>query len=195
MPTPSPATESDSNVEWVFGYGSLMWNPGFPFSGKSNADLVGFHRSFCIYSHHYRGTPEKPGLVLGLDAGGHCEGVAFRVAESDWRSVVDYLNERELIGYAYKPVTVEVNLPENEQNVRAYTFVADPAHPTYAGDLGVETSAEIIMHASGAGGLNRDYLINTITQLEAHGYKDQTLGILLHRIELLTGMIDQGGGI
>jgi len=195
MPGNLPATNRITNVEWVFGYGSLMWNPGFPFAEKSNACLMGYHRSFCIYSHHYRGTPEQPGLVLGLDAGGQCEGVAFRIAASDWDNVVDYLNERELIGYAYKPVTVDVNLPDGGRDVRAYTFVADPEHPTYAGDLDIDVSAETIMHAAGAGGLNRDYLINSIKQLEAHGYKDETLGTLLHRIELLTGMIDQGGGI
>ncbi len=172
-----------------------MWNPGFPFLAKEKARLSGFHRAFCIYSHHYRGTPENPGLVLGLDIGGTCDGVAYRVGPDDWQGVVDYLNERELIGYAYKPVAVEVLLGARAQMIEAYTFVADPGHPTYAGDLGQECSADTIMHAQGAGGLNRDYLINTIKQLETHGYKDPPLRLLLQKIEYMTGMIDQGGGI
>ena len=184
-----------TDVEWVFGYGSLMWNPGFPYISQQNAILKGYHRSFCIYSHHYRGTRERPGLVLGLDEGGSCQGVAFQVDRSDWKQVVDYLNERELIGYAYQPVVIDVELESDNRAVKTYTFVADPAHPTYAGDLGVEKSAETIMHAIGEGGLNRDYLINSVKQLEMHGYKDPSLHHLLQRVELLTGMIDQGGGI
>lgn len=192
----SEATNLDlSDLEWVFGYGSLMWNPGFDFVDKKKAVLRGYHRSFCIYSHHYRGTPERPGLVLGLDMGGSCQGVAFQVARSNWNQVVEYLNERELIGYAYQPVVIDVELEANAQNITTYSFVADPNHPTYAGDLGIEKSAETIMHAIGQGGLNRDYLINSVKQLEMHGYKDPTLHDLLERVELLTGMIDQGGGI
>ncbi len=195
MPEITPHGIPMTDTEWVFGYGSLMWNPGFPFIQRAKACLPGYHRSFCIYSHHYRGTPERPGLVLGLDAGGQCEGVAFRIASDDWENVVEYLNERELIGYAYQPVTKEINLTSVNSPVQAYTFVADPTHPTYAGDLGLEKSAQVIMNAAGVGGLNRDYLINTIRQLETHGYKEVTLGALLSRIELLTGVIDQGGGI
>ncbi|NQV98895.1 MAG: gamma-glutamylcyclotransferase [Rhodospirillales bacterium] len=184
-----------AELEWVFGYGSLMWNPGFPFIEQQQAMLHGYHRSFCIFSHHYRGTPEQPGLVLGLDEGGHCQGVAFRVARPDWAKAVDYLNERELIGYAYRPVSIAVELEKTRQTVQAYSFVADPTHPTYAGDLGLDVSAETIMHAAGEGGLNRDYLINSVKQLETRGYRDAPLHQLLERIELLTGLIDQGGGI
>lgn len=191
----SPDIPGLDDVEWVFGYGSLMWNPGFRFAEHQKACLQGYHRAFCIYSHHYRGTPERPGLVLGLDKGGSCQGVAFRVERKNWDAAVEYLNERELIGYAYRPVVVELELQKSAPPVRAYTFVADPAHPNYAGDLGIDGSAEIIMYANGVGGLNRDYLINTIKQLETHGYKDPSLRQLLQRVELLTGLIDQGGGI
>lgn len=193
-----PNSESISefeNLEWVFGYGSLMWNPGFDYQRREKARLRGHHRSFCIFSHHYRGTPDRPGLVLGLDEGGECQGVAFKVAKSNWKSVVDYLNERELIGYAYQPVALPLELQSGNQRVTAYTFIADPQHPTYAGDMGLENSAKYIMNAAGVGGLNRDYLINSVQQLEAHGYPDPTLHSLLQRVELMTGLIDQGSGI
>ena len=124
-----------STVEWVFAYGSLMWNPGFAYTDRQPAMLDGFHRAFCIYSHHYRGTPAKPGLVLGLDKGGSCRGIALRFAPDTRDAVVAYLNERELIGYAYRPAIVTATL-EAGQPVAAYTFVTDPTHPQYAGDLG-----------------------------------------------------------
>lgn len=187
--------ENFADLEWVFGYGSLMWDPGFPFTNRESAQLVGYHRSFCIFSHHYRGTAERPGLVLGLDSGGECQGVAFQVNRNKWESVVDYLNERELIGYAYRPISLEIRLQPTMRAVHAYSFVADPDHPTYAGDLGLEKSARTIMNAVGAGGLNRDYLINTVKQMETHGFEDPGLHRLLERVELLTGLIDQGGGI
>ncbi len=178
---------------WVFGYGSLMWRPGFSFLESQPALLRGYHRSFCIYSHHYRGTPEHPGLVLGLARGGSCRGVAFRVARADETSVRSYLDERELVSYAYNAKTLGVSLRDN--SARAYTFVVNTSHDQYAGDLGVERSAEIIMNAQGAAGLNRDYLINTVRQLEKEGFTDKRLHKLLKRVEYLTGIIEAGSGI
>ncbi len=178
---------------WVFGYGSLMWRPGFPHIEALPALLRGYHRSFCVYSHHYRGTPEQPGLVLGLAPGGHCGGLAFRTRRADEAAVRDYLDERELVSYAYLPMTLRVEIAGGE--VDAYTFVADPHHRQYAGELGVERSAAIIMEAQGAAGLNRDYLINTVRRLEKEGRSDGWLHPLLKRIELLTGVIEAGGGI
>lgn len=139
---------------WVFGYGSLMWNPGFIFEKSCPALLKGYHRDFCIYSHHYRGTPDHPGLVLGLDHGGSCQGVAFLVSAEHSNAVIDYLNERELTGYAYQPKTVSITLDNNQ--VVAYTFIADSNHRLYAGSLDLNTSARLIMEASGVNGLNRD---------------------------------------
>ena len=187
MTDPAPA------AEWVFGYGSLMWNPGFVFVERQAARLPGYHRAFCILSHLYRGTPEVPGLVLGLSAGGACQGAAFRVAPPDWDATVAYLDERELIGYAYRPIVLPVEGAMG--TVDAYTFVADTGHPNFSGDLGVEAAAEMIMKAEGVAGLNRDYLMNTVRQLEQHGYEDAALHALLNRVETLTGIIDQGGGI
>lgn len=178
---------------WVFGYGSLMWRPGFPHLDACPALLRGYHRAFCVYSHHYRGTRENPGLVLGLDRGGACRGLAFRVTADDQDAVVDYLNERELVSYAYLPKTLKVSVPQGR--VEAYTFVANPKHNQYAGDLGIERSAQIILEAQGVAGLNRDYLINTLRHLEREGYTDNRLHALLKRVEHLTGIIEAGGGI
>ena len=177
---------SNNNLEWVFGYGSLMWDPGFSYIDKQPATLTGFHRSFCIYSHYYRGTPERPGLVLGLNEGGECQGIAFRVNRIDWFDIINYLDDRELIGYAYKPVEVDIQFERTETTAQAYTYIADPIHPKYAGDIGFERSIDTIMNAVGVGGLNRDYLINSIQQLKKHGYNEPNLFYMKERIEYLT---------
>lgn len=179
---------------WVFGYGSLMWKPGFPYEECGKGLLEGYHRSFCIYSTHWRGTPDQPGLVLGLAPGGACPGVAFRVAPDNRSLVRDYLRERELIGYAYREAELPVRLADG-RTPRCYTFVADPAHRQYAGDLGIGPSAEIIMEAMGRGGLNRDYLINTVRELEAYGVVEAPLHALLEEVARRTGSIMAGDGI
>jgi cation transport protein ChaC len=179
---------------WVFGYGSLMWRPGFSAQETVPALLKGWHRSFCLYSMHYRGTPQQPGLVLGLDRGGSCRGLAFRVAADNAQTTINYLNERELVGYAYRPHWAKVGL-EDGRKVTAYTFVADRSHRHYAGDMDLERQAAIIMDAAGATGLNRDYLINTVRQLEADGFADKSLHALLVEVERQTGLIDMGAGI
>lgn len=181
---------------WVFGYGSLMWRPGFDYIDAQPATLQGFSRSFCIYSHYYRGTPSNPGLVLGLDpqTDASCRGVAFKVANENKDAVIAYLTERELCGYAYKAETHPLQLDCGTE-VEAYTFVADPSHALYAGNLGLDKSAAIIMEAEGNTGLNRDYLINSVRELEAHGYADEALHELLKRVEYLTGVIEAGAGI
>jgi cation transport protein ChaC len=167
--------------EWVFGYGSLMWNPGFPHAERQRATLDGYHRSFCIYSHHYRGTPASPGLVLGLDTGGACRGMAFRVTGADWPSVVTYLDERELIGYAYRPVSVPLVLDDGRR-VDARTYVADHGHDHYAGSLPADESLRLILEARGVSGSNHDYAVNLIRELDAHGFSDDHLHALLARV-------------
>ncbi|MCA1908327.1 MAG: gamma-glutamylcyclotransferase [Magnetospirillum sp.] len=185
--------QRDSDL-WVFGYGSLMWRPGFDFVEARPALLKGWNRSFCLYSLHYRGTPDHPGLVLGLDRGGSCRGVAFRVAAAKAAITVEYLNERELVGYAYQAKTLKVTLDDGSK-VPAYCFVADRRHRHYAGNLELEHAASIIMDAQGCAGLNRDYLINTVRRLEADGFLDKSLHLLLKEVERQTGLIDQGAGI
>lgn len=181
------------DVEWIFGYGSLMWRPGFRFLEQRTARLDGYHRAPCIYSHHHRGTLDVPGLVLGLDEGGHCLGIAFRIDIKDRLQIFDYLYEREMIGYAYKPTCVDVDI--NGKVVSAYTFIADPGHEQYAGKISETTAAEIIMRAEGISGLNRDYLLNTVQKLETEGFAEPDLMSLRQRVRVLTGEIDQGGGI
>jgi len=185
-----------ANDFWVFGYGSLMWRPGFTYEDAQPATLRGFVRSFCVYSHYYRGTPKQPGLVLGLDPheGAHCRGVAFKIAAKDKKAVIAYLTERELCGYAYKAETLDLQL-DCGADVAAYTFVADPEHVHYAGEIDLEKAANLIMQAQGNAGLNRDYLINSVRELQAHGYADDHLHDLLKKVEYLTGIIEAGAGI
>ncbi|MEK9722511.1 MAG: gamma-glutamylcyclotransferase [Rhodospirillaceae bacterium] len=173
------------DAEWVFGYGSLMWNPGFPFTEQRAATLTGYHRAFCMISHHHRGTRDVPGLVLGLDRGGQCDGVAYRVAPAEWAATVTYLNERELVGYAYRPTVLEVTTPAGA--VRAFTYVADPDHPNYAGRLAAEAAAAMIREARGIGGRNRDYLADLVAKLDAMGGADAALRALL-------GLVAADGG-
>lgn len=178
---------------WVFGYGSLMWRPDFPYLEAKPATLDGYHRSFCVYSRYWRGTPERPGLVLGLTPGGICPGLVFRVAEDKRQAVVAYLDERELGSYAYVAKYLPVIV--GDRQIRAYGFVADEAHCHYAGDMALDVAARIIMEAQGVAGLNRDYLINTIRELESHGFVEPDLHALLRTVEELTGIIESGSGI
>ena len=179
---------------WVFGYGSLMWRPGFEYAEAQTALLDDWHRGFCLWSLHYRGTQTRPGLVLGLDKGGSCQGLAFRVPKEQAEMTIEYLNERELVGYAYHARTLPVTIADG-QVVQAYTFVADRSHRHYAGQLPLEQAAAIIMEAQGCAGLNRDYLINTVRQLESDGFTDLSLHALLTEVERQTGLIDRGAGI
>ncbi len=178
---------------WVFGYGSLMWNPGFPYARAEQACLKGYRRSFCVYSHHHRGTPLSPGLVLGLDPGGECQGIVFEVQQGFEEAALSYLYEREMCGYAYQMMELAVLLSWGEET--AYVFVADPSHRQYAGTLPVPVAARLIMEAEGVAGLNREYLINTIRQLESMGIVEPDLHALLKEIEHQTGLIEQGSGI
>lgn len=182
---------------WVFGYGSLMWRPGFPFEEAHDAVLPGYSRSFCIYSFHHRGTAECPGLVLGLDAGGECLGRVFKVAAEHADEVTAYLDERELINYPYisRFLPVEINDGGAKRKIDAYCFVADQAHDDYAGALPTSDAVDLIMQASGVAGLNRDYLMNTVHHLESIGFIDKHLQDLLQEIEQRTGVIDMGSGI
>ena len=137
-------TEFSTGDLWVFGYGSLMWRPGFEFIERVPARLIGEHRALCVYSFVHRGTPEKPGLVLGLDRGGACRGVAFRVAEKNSAATIAYLREREQVTSVYREVKRSVWL-ENEarQRVSALVYVVDRGHVQYAGRL---SPAEQLRH-------------------------------------------------
>ncbi len=167
---------------WVFAYGSLMWRPGFPFAETVRARLDGYHRAFCIYSVHYRGTPIRPGLVLGLDRGGACEGIAYRVTSADAAAVLAYLRQRELIYGVYCEMRVPVTLEtEPRRKVLALTYTAERTHPSYAGRQPLATMASIIRRGRGTAGSNIDYLIKTCREIEARGIRDRHLARLVAR--------------
>ena len=163
---------------WVFGYGSLMWDPGFPYAEKRLALLRGYHRRFCIYSHRHRGTPERPGLVFGLDHGGACRGLAFRVAAADVPAALSYLWGREMSGAVYRPRLLPVRT-EGGTVVPACAFVVDRDHPQYCRGLDLEASAALIRQGVGGRGRNLDYLANTVEHLDQLGITDHGLRELL----------------
>jgi cation transport protein ChaC len=161
---------------WVFGYGSLMWRPGFEFIEQAPARLIGEHRALCVYSFVHRGTPEKPGLVLGLDRGGACRGIAFRVAEKHRAATVNYLREREQVTSVYREVMRSVWL-ENaaRQRVSALAYVVDRGHVQYAGRLSLAEQLRHVQQGHGRSGANRDYVLATVGAIEAEGFRDRPL--------------------
>ena len=171
---------------WVFGYGSLMWDPGFAHVAAERATVFGFHRAFCMYSQRHRGTAARPGLVLALDRGGSCHGMAYRVTRGRAQDVLDYLWDREIALYGYQPQQVRVRLPDGEA-VAGATFVADRGHSSYAGRLAPEELARIIRGAHGGRGSNRDYLANTVRHLAEFGITDGPIHALLRRVDTLDG--------
>jgi cation transport protein ChaC len=168
---------------WVFGYGSLMWRPGFHFTEKAQAALIGAHRSLCIYSFHHRGTPEHPGLVLGLDEGGACRGLAFRIPSEKADPTLDYLRKREQVTDVYVEAMKPVSLLDGSgREIEALCYVVDRAHPQYAGRLSVERQAELVRKAVGLSGNNVDYVLNTVRHLEEVGIHDVELMALAQRL-------------
>lgn len=170
------------NEFWVFGYGSLMWNPGFEIVKQMPARLSGYRRSLCIYSQVYRGTMEAPGLVLGLDRGGNCDGIAFAVDERKEEQVMKYLRDRELITNVYRELVLPVKLG-NETVVPAVCYVADPHHSQYTGKLTLQQQAAIINKAQGRAGTNKDYVLNTINHLRQMRIEDGELNLVASLLE------------
>ena len=159
---------------WIFGYGSLMWSPGFRYGEKSAGRVHGYHRSFCIYSTRYRGTPERPGLVMGLCRGGSCWGVAFRVPARSVPRVLAMLHHREMRNRVYHPRFVRVRV-RGGRRVRALAFVADPLHRQFAGDLSLRRTARLICEGRGERGRNMDYLSYTLAHMHELGVSDPHL--------------------
>lgn len=166
---------------WIFGYGSLMWRPDFPFAERARAHVEGYHRSFCIRSTHHRGTAERPGLVLGLDRGRACTGIAYRIAPTDVAATLAYLRQRELIYGVYRETAVTARLDQplgstgERREVRALAYAVERAHPSYVGRLPVQRQAHIIRGARGLSGDNLDYLFNTVHLLGALGIPEPEL--------------------
>ena len=177
-------TVEAESAHWVFGYGSLMWRPGFAFAERSAALLRGRRRAFCIYSVHHRGTPERPGLVLGLAAGGSVRGAAYRVDAADWPETYAYLREREQPTETYIEARSRILLADG-RTVTAITFLSDIEHPQWAGALSAETQARLIAGARGLSGDNVDYLRDLVDHLRAEGVRDRAMERLLEKVERL----------
>jgi len=171
---------------YVFGYGSLMWRPGFPFEERSLATIRGRHRRLCVLSFVHRGTEARPGLVLGLDRGGACRGVVFRVAAERRAEVIDYLRERELVTDVY----VERHVPatfDDGRVVDALVYVVDRSHRQYAGRLSLDETLARVRGAVGRSGRNEDYVISTADHLTECGVADPRLHTLAARLRQLEG--------
>lgn len=167
---------TEINDLWVFGYGSLMWRPGFPFVEAAPARIKGRHRRLCVYSWVHRGTEAAPGLVLGLDRGGSCLGRAFRVAAAEREATIDYLRAREQVTMVYLEREVRAELADGSgRTVSALTYVVDRSHAQYAGLLPRERQLEIVRAAAGQSGPNPDYVLATADHLEEIGVRDDIL--------------------
>jgi glutathione-specific gamma-glutamylcyclotransferase len=159
---------------WVFGYGSLIWRPGFAHVETRRARLHGYRRSLCVYSFVHRGTRQRPGLVLGLDQGGSCVGLAFRVPGDLREEVIAYLRERELVTNVYLERTVKIRL-DGGATVEAVAYIVDRGHEQYAGALDPAHAASVVRGAVGQSGNNEDYVLSTLEHLEALGIRDHWL--------------------
>ncbi|MDE0310086.1 MAG: gamma-glutamylcyclotransferase [Acidiferrobacterales bacterium] len=162
------------NNLWVFGYGSLMWNPGFFYTESRRGKLFGYHRSLCLRSVRYRGTDSNPGLVFGLDRGGSCTGMCYRLEDDRQREIAAYLQDRELLNNAYNPFIRPVNLDDG-RCVDAIVFVVKRQHPSYVRNLTPDQMAGIVARAAGHRGPNLDYVMSTIKVLEEFGIRDRLL--------------------
>ena len=184
---PTPATSHEDL--WVFGYGSLMWRPGFAHRERLSARLIGLHRALCVFSFVHRGTPERPGLVLGLDRGGMCRGIAYRVAAAARAETIAYLRGREQVTSVYLETVRPIEL-EDGRRVRALCYIVDRGHAQYAGRLSLADSVHYVRQGHGEAGPNRDYVLETVRALEALGYRETELHLLAQQLGA-----NQGSGI
>jgi cation transport protein ChaC len=177
----------DADV-WVFGYGSLIWNPLFHFEERRRATLRGFHRRFCLWSVMGRGSPERPGLVLGLDNGGACCGLAYRLPAGKALEELKLLWRREMVVGSYVPRWARVETAPGEpggkcvEELRALAFVVNHQHPNYAGRLALDAVAQALAAARGHLGSSADYLFHTVDALAAHGLRDGHLERVRDRV-------------
>lgn len=167
---------------WVFGYGSLMWRPGFPYEKRNPAQVYGLHRALCVYSHVHRGTAERPGLVLGLDRGGSCHGIGFQVAPENKDETIAYLRGREQVTMVYKEVMRPMVVTDDgtPRSVEALFYIADRDHHQYAGRLKLDEQVRLVRQGIGVSGKNPEYLDNTIEQLVKMGVRDRFLEKVNH---------------
>lgn len=179
-----PGTGKFSQGLWVFAYGSLIWKPDFPYDDKVLGRCPGVRRSFCVWSVHHRGRPARPGLVLGLEHGGVCDGVLFYVPPRHAAATFSYLKAREQVTAVYREMFRRVDLMDGSgRSLRALCFVTNTSHVQYAGALPLNRQAQIIRRARGLSGFNLDYLNSTVLSLEGLNIHDP----LLRRVQVLTG--------
>jgi cation transport protein ChaC len=169
---------------WIFGYGSLMWRPGFAYVRSMPAAIRGYHRRLCVYSHVHRGTPENPGLVLGLDRGGTCHGLAFEIAPENWDDTIAYLRAREQVTSVYLERQVKAKLLESTESVDAVTYVVDRNHLQYAGVLSEDSILAHVVSGEGVSGACKDYVTNTVEHLRAMNIRDATLEAIARKLQL-----------
>jgi cation transport protein ChaC len=180
----STRIEQSGEDLWVFAYGSLMWRPGFDFLERRAARLVGAHRALCVYSFVHRGTPERPGLVLGLDRGGNCRGIAYRVAATKRAATIDYLRAREQVTKVYREASRAVWLDDDpQQSVQALCYMVDRGHRQYAGRLPLAQQLHYVRQGHGRSGACRDYVLAAVKELQTHGYRDDALRQLAEQIK------------
>jgi cation transport protein ChaC len=184
MPEWVAALRVSTEPVWIFAYGSLMWNPEMLFAERRAALLCGYHRSFCLYSRDYRGTPERPGLVLGLDRGGSCRGIAYRLPPEGLGAAIDRVWAREMAGQVYDMRPVQVVTPPGK--IAAYAFTVRRDNLDYAGRLTSDEAARIIATAVGGRGTGREYLANTVRHLEELGIAEGPLHRIEERVRALT---------
>ncbi len=178
MPRPPASPIASSDPLWVFGYGSLMWRPGFAYDEKHIATVTGFHRSFCVLSFHHRGTEANPGLVLGLDEGGTCTGLAFRVPPAKRDETIAYLREREQVTNVYREIWLPAVI-DGIGTVSTLAYVVDREHAQYSGALSDEVKLALIRQGSGISGLNPDYVRATHAHLLEMGIEDDDMARLV----------------
>ena len=174
----------DMDEFWVFGYGSLMWNPGFEFLERAEARVHGYRRSLCVRSFVHRGTRDNPGLVLGLDRGGACRGMAFRISPEKWDEVIDYLRARELVTNVYLERRVRLQFVGGRR-VEAVSYIVDRDHEQYAGSLDAVEAAQVVNVAKGQSGPNDAYVFNTLAHLKQMGIRDHWLEQVAGEVERL----------
>jgi glutathione-specific gamma-glutamylcyclotransferase len=175
--------EQESGELWVFGYGSLMWRPGFDAIERVSARLKGMHRALCVFSHVHRGTPERPGLVLGLDHGGMCRGIAYRVTAETRAETIAYLRAREQVTLVYRETMRRIELEDAaRRQVSALCYIVDRGHAQYAGRLSLAERLHYVRQGHGRSGPNREYVLEAVRALEALGYRETDLHLLAERL-------------
>ena len=175
--------DQETGELWVFGYGSLMWRPGFAYIERVPARLIGLHRALCVFSFVHRGTAERPGLVLGLDRGGMCRGIAYRVAAAKRPETVNYLRSREQVTSVYVETVRLIELEDEiRRRVRALVFIVDRSHVQYAGRLTLAESLHYVRQGHGKSGADRDYVLETVRALESLGYRETDLHVLAKQL-------------